>query len=125
MGLYLRLTQVAFVGNSMTGAGGQNPLEPAMLGVAVVSGRNVQNFREAYQKLIRAGAAGLVANPEALANAIGRLLTDGAKRAAMGEAGIKVVTGMGGALARTRQLLEPHVQPLILKSRLEKPKAKA
>src|SRR3546814_4469260 len=32
MGLYLRLTEVAFVGRSLIGEGGQNPLEPAMLG---------------------------------------------------------------------------------------------
>src|SRR5690606_18106797 len=50
MGLYLRLTEIAFVGRSMTGQGGQNPLEPAMLGTAVLSGGNVQNFRDSYQK---------------------------------------------------------------------------
>ena len=31
MGLYLRLTEVAFVGRSMTAEGGQNPIEPAAL----------------------------------------------------------------------------------------------
>ncbi|RVA88583.1 lipid IV(A) 3-deoxy-D-manno-octulosonic acid transferase, partial [Mesorhizobium sp. M7A.F.Ca.CA.004.02.1.1] len=31
MGLYLRLTEIAFVGRSLTSEGGQNPLEPAML----------------------------------------------------------------------------------------------
>ncbi|MGL4405562.1 MAG: 3-deoxy-D-manno-octulosonic acid transferase, partial [Notoacmeibacter sp.] len=76
MGIFLRLVSVVFVGNSMTGAGGQNPLEPAMLGAAIVSGRNVQNFRESYQKLIKNGGAGLVADATALGNAIGLLLTD-------------------------------------------------
>jgi 3-deoxy-D-manno-octulosonic-acid transferase len=124
MGLYLRLTGVAFVGNSMTGEGGQNPLEPAILGAAVVSGRNVQNFREAYQKLVRAGAGLIVANPEALANAVGRLLIDPSKREAMGRAGMETVSTMTGALASTRRILEPHIAPLILKTRLEKPKSR-
>ncbi|TIQ76348.1 MAG: 3-deoxy-D-manno-octulosonic acid transferase, partial [Mesorhizobium sp.] len=52
MGLYLRLTEIAFVGRSLTSEGGQNPLEPAMLDTAVLAGRNVQNFRETYQRLI-------------------------------------------------------------------------
>ncbi|MGO8656382.1 3-deoxy-D-manno-octulosonic acid transferase, partial [Rhizobium ruizarguesonis] len=34
MGLYLRLTEIAFVGRSLFAEGGQNPLEPAMLGCA-------------------------------------------------------------------------------------------
>jgi 3-deoxy-D-manno-octulosonic-acid transferase len=124
MGLYLRLANVAFVGNSMTGSGGQNPLEPAMLGAAVVSGRNVQNFREAYQKLIRAGAAVLVADPEALTNAVGRLLIDPQRRATMGDAGLKTVNDMSGALQKTRQVLAPHVAPLILNARLNMARGK-
>ncbi len=55
MGLYLRLTEVAFVGRSLFGEGGQNPLEPAMLGCAILSGGNVQNFRESYQRLAKNG----------------------------------------------------------------------
>ncbi len=57
MGLYLRLTDVAFVGRSLFAEGGQNPLEPAMLGCAILSGPNVQNFRDAYQVLTRSGSA--------------------------------------------------------------------
>ncbi len=57
MGLYLRLTEIAFVGRSLTSEGGQNPLEPAMLDTAVLAGRNVQNFRDTYQRLIEGGGA--------------------------------------------------------------------
>jgi 3-deoxy-D-manno-octulosonic-acid transferase len=124
MGVFLRLVEVVFVGNSMTGSGGQNPLEPAMLGTAIVSGRNVQNFRESYQKLLKSGGAGLVADANALVNAIGRLLTDKPRRDTMAEAALKTVNTMQGALLRTRQALEPHIAPLILKARLEPPKLK-
>jgi 3-deoxy-D-manno-octulosonic-acid transferase len=55
MGLYLRLTELAFVGRSLTAEGGQNPMEPAMLGCAVLSGPNVSNFRfEAQQGQVAA-----------------------------------------------------------------------
>jgi 3-deoxy-D-manno-octulosonic-acid transferase len=124
MGLFLRLVEVVFVGNSMTGAGGQNPLEPAMLGTAIVSGRNVQNFRESYQKLLKNGGAGLVSDVSGLVNAIGRLLTDKPRRDAMAEAALTTVNAMQGALQRTRLALEPHIAPLILKSRLEPAKPK-
>jgi 3-deoxy-D-manno-octulosonic-acid transferase len=124
MGVFLRLVEVVFVGNSMTGSGGQNPLEPAMLGTAIVSGRNVQNFRESYQKLLKTGGAGLVADANALVNAIGRLLTDKPRRDAMAEAALKTVSTMQGALLRTRQALEPHIAPLIFKAKLEPQKPK-
>ena len=119
MGVFLRLVEVVFVGNSITGSGGQNPLEPAMLGTAIVSGRNVQNFRESYQKLLKAGGVGLVADADALVNAIGKLLTDKPRRTAMADAALTTVSTMQGALLRTRQALEPHIAPLILKARLE------
>ena len=74
MGLYLRLTEIAFVGRSLTAEGGQNPLEPAMLDTAVLAGRNVQNFREAYQRLIDSGGAKLVRDRDMLAGAVNFLL---------------------------------------------------
>ena len=76
MGLYLRLTEIAFVGRSLTSEGGQNPLEPAMLDTAVLAGRNVQNFREAYQRLIDSGGAKLVRDRDMLAGAVNFLLTN-------------------------------------------------
>jgi len=118
MGLYLRLTEIAFVGRSLTGKGGQNPLEPAMLDTAVLSGRNVQNFREAYQKLAASGAARFVKDKDVLAGAVNYLLTNDAERTRMMQAGRRTVEGMRGALARTLQTLEPYVNPLIVQARL-------
>lgn len=121
MGLYLRLTEIAFVGRSLTGQGGQNPLEPAMLGAAVLSGRNVQNFRESYQKLAAAGGARFVRDKEVLAGAVNFLLTNDKERRAMIEAGRRTVDEMRGALATTLQALEPYIHPLIVQSRLGTP----
>lgn len=118
MGLYLRLTEIAFVGRSLTGKGGQNPLEPAMLDTAVLSGRNVQNFREAYQKLAASGAARFVKDQQVLAGAVNYLLTNDAERIKMMQAGRRTVDGMRGALTRTLQTLEPYVNPLIVQARL-------
>jgi len=118
MGLYLRLTEIAFVGRSLTATGGQNPLEPAMLETAVLAGQNVQNFRESYQKLVDGGGAKFVRDKDMLAGAVNYLLTNAQARRSMMRAGAATVAGMRGALDKTLRTLDPFIQPLILKSRL-------
>ncbi|MBX3576409.1 MAG: lipid IV(A) 3-deoxy-D-manno-octulosonic acid transferase [Rhizobiaceae bacterium] len=118
MGLYLRLTEIAFVGRSLTGKGGQNPLEPAMLNTAVLAGTNVQNFRDAYQHLIDAGGAKLVKDRPMLAGAVNFLLNNDQARRGMMAAAAATVGDMRGALDRTLRALDPYLQPLMVKSRL-------
>ena len=121
MGLYLRLSEIAFVGRSLTGEGGQNPLEPAMLDTAVLSGRNVQNFRDTYQRLAKHGGARFVRDKQVLAGAVNFLLENEAERQKMMEAGHRTVEEMRGALSRTLQSLEAYIQPLIVRARLDAP----
>jgi 3-deoxy-D-manno-octulosonic-acid transferase len=118
MGLYLRLADIAFVGKSLTGTGGQNPLEPAMLNTAILSGKNVQNFREAYQRLIKDGGARLVRDGDMLAEAVNFLLNNPRARQKMINSAASTVEDMRGALSRTSSALEPFVQPLIVSARL-------
>jgi len=118
MGLYLRLTEIAFVGRSLTSEGGQNPLEPAMLDTAVLAGRNVQNFRDAYQRLIESGGAKFVRDRDMLAGAVNYLLNNEAARHEMMAAGAQTVEEMRGALQRTLKALEPFIQPLTVQARL-------
>ena len=119
MGLYLRLTEIAFVGRSLTSEGGQNPLEPAMLETAVLSGRNVQNFRDAYKRLVNSGGAKIVRDRDMLAGAVNFLLSNEVARHDMMAAGAATVEEMRGALAKTLKALEPFIQPLIVQSRLK------
>lgn len=125
MGLWLRLTDIAFVGRSLTAEGGQNPLEPAMLGCAVLSGRHVGNFREAYRALVEAGAAKIVKDAEMLAQGVGYLMSHETARRAMCEAAAETVAGMRGALPRTIAALEPYIRPLTVKARLRPAEAVA
>jgi len=119
MGLYLRLSEIAFLGRSMTGQGGQNPLEPAMLGTAILSGRNVQNFRDTYQKLIRRGGARLVRDRDMLAGAVHHLLRHDDVRRSMIASAAAAAEEMRGALQRTLKALDPFIHPLVVKARLE------
>src|SRR5690606_7404350 len=119
MGLYLRLTEVAFVGRSLIGEGGQNPLEPAMLGCAVLSGSRVQNFRDVYSNLVRKGGARLVRDVEMLAKAVHYLLGNDLARRKMIDAGHETTEEMRGALSTTVKALEPFINPLSVSARLQ------
>lgn len=119
MGLYLRLTELAFVGRSLTAEGGQNPLEPAMVGCAVLSGAHVQNFREAYQKLLRSGGGRIIRDVEMLAKAVHYLLVNDNERYKMIDAGGKVIQEMRGALSLTVKALEPYINPLTVSAKLQ------
>jgi 3-deoxy-D-manno-octulosonic-acid transferase len=55
MGLWYRLADAAFLGGSMVMRGGQNPIEPAKLGVPILHGANVSNFRDVYDAFRRRG----------------------------------------------------------------------
>lgn len=118
MSLYLQLTEIAFVGRSLTASGGQNPLEPAMMGCAVLSGGQVGNFRESYQTLARNGSARMVRDTEMLAKAVYYLVTNEPARHAMIDSGLQTVHQMRGALQATLRGLEPYVNPLTMKARL-------
>ena len=120
MGLFLRLTEVAFVGRSLTATGGQNPLEPAALGTAVLSGQNVQNFRDSYKKLIGDGNARLVKDKDMLAAGVSYLLGNDEVRKKMVDAGLAAINDMQGALSKTMATLEPYIQPLVVKARLDR-----
>ncbi|WP_438749912.1 lipid IV(A) 3-deoxy-D-manno-octulosonic acid transferase [Pararhizobium sp. O133] len=119
MGLYLRMTEVAFVGRSLFAEGGQNPLEPAMLGCAILSGGNVQNFRDTYQMLAKNGSAKIIRDVEMLAKGVNYLLVNDEVRRKMIDAGLETVHEMRGALSATIRGLEPYINPLTVKARLQ------
>ncbi len=119
MGLYLRLARIAFVGKSLKAEGGQNPLEPAMTGTAIVSGKNVKNFRDSYKNLLEAGAVRLVADEKMLAANIAYLFLNPDECEKMIEAAFTTIDEMRGALAKTNRALDSYIFPLTVKRDLE------
>ncbi|MBB3329787.1 3-deoxy-D-manno-octulosonic-acid transferase [Halomonas campaniensis] len=92
---------LAFVGGSLVPIGGHNLLEPAALGVPVLTGHELANFAEVAEVLREADALVEVADEAALAAALARLFADEAERRRLGEAGRAVVAANRGALERT------------------------
>lgn len=86
LGIFYRLAPLAFVGGSLVPHGGQNMLEPAQLGCAILHGPHVANFRLIADELAAAGATREVAGPEELADALTRLLGRPAELRAMAAA---------------------------------------
>jgi 3-deoxy-D-manno-octulosonic-acid transferase len=52
---FLKLSKIAFMGKSMHGYGGQNPIEAARLGNRIIHGPNIENFIEVYGFLKKQG----------------------------------------------------------------------
>lgn len=101
---------VAFVGGSLVEVGGHNLLEPAALGVPLLSGPYLHNFADISRILQQAGALQLVHDQAQLAEAALRWLTEAKARRQAGEAGRAVVEANRGALERLLTVIG-HVLP--------------
>ncbi len=95
------LADVVFVGGSLIPHGGQNMLEPAAQGKAIVFGPHVSNFLQEAALLLEAGACLQLEETGDLANALSELARDGSRRARMGQAARTVVEAQKGATQRT------------------------
>ncbi len=107
LGLFYRLSGIAVLGKSLIGRGGQNPLEAARLGCAVLYGPHMDNFPEITATLEAAGAARPVPDEAALAAAVDALLTDEPARSAMGQAGQALADGEAAVVDRILDRLVP------------------
>jgi 3-deoxy-D-manno-octulosonic-acid transferase len=101
---YERATLI-FVGKSLKAKGGQNPIEPGVLGKAMVFGPNMQNFAEVARSFVAAGGAAQVRNASELEQLLGELLDDGERRDYMGRRARAVVQQNLGAIERTVEMI--------------------
>jgi len=118
LGLFYRLTSLVFVGKSLAGGGGgQNPIEPAKLGAAILHGPQVQNFTEVYAALASAGGAAEVDSVGGLAGELTRLFAHPRDLRAMARASAETVEALGGASKRVETALEPYFTQMLIASR--------
>jgi 3-deoxy-D-manno-octulosonic-acid transferase len=101
---------VAFVGGSLVPIGGHNLLEPAALGLPVLTGPSYFASNDIARLLIAQGAALEVADARELAAALARLLGDPAERQRMGAIGRRIVESNRGSVARLLELIEPWLR---------------
>lgn len=107
LGQLWSIADIAFVGGSMDGKrGGQNVIEPAGFGSAVIFGPHVWNFREPTRRLLEADGAVQIQDEKELLLAIQVLLRDPRRRQEMGTRAQKLVIAQQGATQRTLDVLD-------------------
>jgi 3-deoxy-D-manno-octulosonic-acid transferase len=110
LGALYAAADVAFVGGSLLPIGGHNLLEPAALGIPVLTGPYYSNGKDIARLLLERGAALLVNDAQELAAAVKRLLADPAQRRRMGATGKEIVESNRGSVARLLALIDPLLQ---------------
>ncbi len=66
--LFYKNCNIIFLGGSLINHGGQNPLEAARFGCSIISGYNVDNFREIYKYLRKNNISIYIKNKQDLVN---------------------------------------------------------
>ena len=109
LSLFYAASDVAFVGGSLVPHGGHNLLEPAALGVPVVTGPHVFNFVEISDLLEQAGACVKVDDAAGLSDMLSLWLGDANERHRVGQCGREVVEKNRGALRSVMEMIDRHL----------------
>jgi 3-deoxy-D-manno-octulosonic-acid transferase len=105
--VFYAAADVAFVGGSLVPVGGHNLLEPAVLGLPMLSGPHTQNAQDVAELLQECGALRIVRSREELAQRIGEWFDDPALARADGARGLETVAQSRGAVDRLVTMIEP------------------
>ena len=101
LGLFYRIAPFAFMGGSLIPHGGQNPLEPARLGRAVLAGPHTANFQTAYDAIFAAQEGGRVQTSSEIAELADKLLASSDEARKWGEAASRGAASLRGAIEKT------------------------
>ena len=96
---------VIFIGKSLTAEGGQNPIEPGVLGKPMIFGPNMQNFEAIAKAFVERRGAIQVKDAAELEGAVSLLLSDRDQATALGLNAIKVVRDNLGAIDKTVDMI--------------------
>ena len=107
--LFYATSDIAFVGGSLVPIGGHNMLEPAMLGLPVITGPHVFNAQDIADLFLENDAAILVNDANELAEKLHHLFANTVARKAIGARGEALLEANRGALRRLLNLLEPLI----------------
>ena len=109
MYLFYAAADITFLAGSFAPIGGHNLLEPALVGLPVLTGPHLFNTLEISKLLIAAGNTLVVNDEHELACSLLTLFQDENKRHHMGECGQKVIEMHRGALERHMTLISEYI----------------
>jgi 3-deoxy-D-manno-octulosonic-acid transferase len=104
--VFYAAADLAFIGGSLVKKGGQNPLEPAAVGLPLLTGPYTCNFDLITQQLKQRGIEIQVNNAQELAEQVLVLFAHPKKRQQMGNEAKKFVIENKGSLMKHLQLIE-------------------
>ncbi len=107
--MYYAAADIAFVGGSLVPVGGHNMLEPACLGLPVLTGSYLFNFTEIASLLANVDALIQVTSAEQLASKVLELFSDGNQRYNMGLRAKQVVLENQGSINKVDRLLKQYL----------------
>jgi len=107
---YFSISDIAFIGGSLSNNGGQNMLEAASLSKPIIFGPSVFNFEEISKKLLDDESAIQVGSAEELMQAISELLLDNEKRKLIGQSAKTTFENNRGAVAKVFKAIAPHIE---------------
>ncbi len=97
---FYAVADVVFVGKSLCEHGGQNPIEPALFGKAIVVGPNMENFPSIMDDFFAAKALRQVADFQTLEKTIEELLVNPSIRTQLGEAARGIIESRRGVITK-------------------------
>ena len=107
LGLFYRLCDVVFMGGSLVTHGGQNPLEPARLSCAILTGPHTHNFVDIYQQLETEHGCIRIKNADDLAAQLSTLFANKEKKATLKKQAKAWVDSKSGAARKLLRELTP------------------
>jgi 3-deoxy-D-manno-octulosonic-acid transferase len=102
-------SDIAFVGGSLVPIGGHNLLEPASLGLAILTGPHNFNSEDVARLLAEQGASDVVRDTEELGRKVIALFDDPQARARMGAQARNSIEANRGALGNLLRLIAPLI----------------
>ena len=109
---YYSISDIAFIGGSLSNNGGQNMLEAASLSKPIIFGPSLFNFEEISKKLLEDGSAIKIKNANELMKTISELLLDEEKRKLIGQKARTTFDNNRGAVVKVFEAIAPHIEDI-------------
>lgn len=109
LGLFYRLSPIAFIGGTLIPHGGQNLLEAAKLDCAIIHGPSTDNFTTITNEIANVDGSIVIQNNSELADAVSALLADEERRRSQIIAAANIAENKSGILETIMHQLSPFL----------------
>ncbi len=108
LGVFYKAANIVFIGGTLVPHGGQNPIEAAALGCAILHGPHIHNFAEIFANLHDMRGAIKIKNSDALSNQLSELLHQPSLQTALSDQAMAFVETQLGARQQVLEALQPY-----------------